>query len=227
MKKSMSLLAALCLGGMFSFGTASAESITNTVTQLVGDTPLTFNFAKFNQSLGTLTAVTFTIVSSVDQGSFTIQNNAPSSARVRNPLDSLYVVDNQGSGGDYIAMNVSLTTAPSTSGTGASLAANSSGTYTLAANQTLASNISFNIASIFWGSYSSSNGTGLVSFDVDHTPAVTVTGGNYTADTSNVKANTTLSLTYTYTAVPEPSNYVLFGLGALALVVAYRRKRAA
>jgi len=28
-------------------------------------------------------------------------------------------------------------------------------------------------------------------------------------------------------AIPEPSTYALMGLGALALVVAYRRKRAA
>jgi len=27
-------------------------------------------------------------------------------------------------------------------------------------------------------------------------------------------------------AVPEPSSYVLFGLGALALVIAYRRRKA-
>jgi hypothetical protein len=32
-------------------------------------------------------------------------------------------------------------------------------------------------------------------------------------------------VTLTYT-VPEPSTYVLFGLGALALVIVYRRKRA-
>ena len=35
-------------------------------------------------------------------------------------------------------------------------------------------------------------------------------------------------MTVTYTSgVPEPSTYVLHGLGGLALVVAYRRKRGA
>ena len=35
-----------------------------------------------------------------------------------------------------------------------------------------------------------------------------------------------LNVTVTGTAVPEPSTYALFGLGALALVVAYRRRTA-
>jgi len=44
---------------------------------------------------------------------------------------------------------------------------------------------------------------------------------------SNLAANYQLGGNFsgvTYTAVPEPSTYALFGLGALALVVAYRRK---
>jgi hypothetical protein len=47
----------------------------------------------------------------------------------------------------------------------------------------------------------------------------------YAGSTLYDAKNTSGGLTFTRTdAVPEPSTYALFGLGALALVVAYRRK---
>ena len=42
--------------------------------------------------------------------------------------------------------------------------------------------------------------------------------------TPTANPNTVFDLTVTGTAVPEPSTYALFGLGALALIVAYRRR---
>jgi hypothetical protein len=44
---------------------------------------------------------------------------------------------------------------------------------------------------------------------------------NYDGWTS---ANENTALGFNVNAIPEPSTYALFGLGALALVVAYRRK---
>ena len=60
---------------------------------------------------------------------------------------------------------------------------------------------------------------------------VTATGvGTYGTgfiDTQTFSSSSPLNVTVTGTAVPEPSTYALMGLGALALVVAYRRKRTA
>ena len=39
-----------------------------------------------------------------------------------------------------------------------------------------------------------------------------------------VSTNNNSELVLAYTAVPEPSNYALFGLGVMALVTAYRRR---
>jgi hypothetical protein len=59
-------------------------------------------------------------------------------------------------------------------------------------------------------------------------PATRVGSGTYglayVNSTGSVNPNTVFDLKITSTAVPEPSTYALFGLGALALVVAYRRK---
>jgi hypothetical protein len=47
-----------------------------------------------------------------------------------------------------------------------------------------------------------------------------VNGGSFTRD-DNINATVGIP---GQSAVPEPSTYALFGLGALALVIAYRRK---
>ncbi len=231
MKKPLPLLAALCLGGILASGTANADVVysidSQSLTNPVGAVGFTFNFNKFDQSLGTLTGVNFTIVSSIDSGSFIVENNADAIATVRNPFDSLTVIDNQSSGADFFGNNVTLLTSPGTSGAGNSLAASSSRTYTITNSPILAANVVTDIGSEFWSSYSSVNGSGLVSFKAFIAPNATVSGGNFSLISDGMSANTVLRLTYTYDAVPEPSTYVLFGLGGLALVVAYRRKRTA
>jgi len=236
MKKTLSLLTIVCLSGLCFSGTANAAPlittnyITQTLTNSVGATGYTFNFNKFDQSLGTLSGVNFTIVSSDDQGSFTVTNSLSSSVKVYNPTDYLDVIDLQGSGADFSGSTVTLTTSPDTGTTrfnGATLGANSLGTYTLSpADQSLASNVFSAINSSFWNLYQSSNGSGFVSFTAFNSPQVSVTGGAASFDMSGVLANTVLKLDYVYT-VPEPSTYALFGLGGLALVIAARRKRTA
>jgi hypothetical protein len=232
MKKNLTLVAALCLGVIIASGTANAAPlittnyITQTFTNNVGSSGYTYDFAKYNQSLGQLLGVTFSIVSSIDSGSFVVQNNASTSATVRNPVDSLTVIDNQSSGADYYGNNVTLLTSPGTSGAGNTLAANSSGTYTITNTPVLADNVSTDIGSGFWSLYSSATGSGIVSFYASIAPNATVSGGNFSLNSDGMSANTVLSLTYAY-AVPEPSTYALFGLGAVALVIAARRKRTA
>ena len=51
--------------------------------------------------------------------------------------------------------------------------------------------------------------------------STTIDMGTYTSDNFHTVSNVSV------TAVPEPSTYALFGLGALALVVVYRRKKTA
>jgi hypothetical protein len=52
------------------------------------------------------------------------------------------------------------------------------------------------------------------------TPTFTLTAYGYDTTGASVTVGQTTA------AVPEPSTYALFGLGALALIVAYRRKAA-
>ena len=47
-----------------------------------------------------------------------------------------------------------------------------------------------------------------------------------TASFSVMQEGNSLAIEYTPTTVPEPSTYALFGIGALVMIVAYRRKTA-
>jgi hypothetical protein len=60
-----------------------------------------------------------------------------------------------------------------------------------------------------------------------YSPTTTGVGTYGTGFVDNYTLSSPLNVTVTGTAVPEPSTYALMGLGALALVVAYRRKRTA
>jgi hypothetical protein len=237
MKNPLALLVALCLGVILVSGTASAAALisTNTQTLTFGAVPSVgydFNFSKFDQSLGTLTDVIFTIVSSSDQGAFTASNSTANSIKVYNPSDSLTVTAAQGgliSGNStYYGDGATLTTTPGTGNsqaTGATLASHQTGNYTLSPQSIIPSSIVCNIDPSYFSLYQSWNGSGSVSFNAANNPQVSMTGGVASFDMSGVTNSTTLSLVYKYTAaVPEPSAYALFGIGALALVVACRRR---
>ena len=110
MKKPLPLLATICLGVILGSGTANAASLYSTnsqsLTNSVGALGYTFNFNKFDQSLGTLTGVNFTIVSSDAQGSFTVTNSLAESIKVYKPVNSLAVQAQQGNftGGDVTSV---------------------------------------------------------------------------------------------------------------------------
>jgi hypothetical protein len=82
-------------------------------------------------------------------------------------------------------------------------------TYWVALNNDTRSNFT-------WNSYASALISGLGSYGLAWL-------GNSSASVSDGGGNL-FAMSVTGTAVPEPSTYALFGLGALALVVAYRRK---
>ena len=95
MKKTL-LILALAAGALT---TSQASVIYQNLTQAVGQTAGNFTFNKFNQQLGTLTGVTFTIVSSTDSGSFSFKNLDAGEATVSSAKDALTIVDNQNATG--------------------------------------------------------------------------------------------------------------------------------
>jgi hypothetical protein len=114
-----------------------------------------------------------------------------------------------------------FTTTPGTAGPGDSLAADATRTYTLTGNSLIGGTaVGFDLTPVL-DSYQDSDGSGTVSFTAENAPSATVTGGNFSLDSSLWANSTTLRMTYNYT-IPEPSVAMLGGLGALALL---RRRR--
>ena len=224
MKKTLFVLALAAGLSTSSQAAVSYQSLTNTVS----GAGTTFNFSKFNSSLGTLNAITFSILSSVDSGSFFVQNNNVGSVLVRTPRDFLTVVDNQASGADYYGNNRTLVTTPATGATGFSLAGNSSQTFTITPVSLIGVGpVDYDLSSYF----AAYTGSGFVSFNAAIAPSVTITGGSVTFDMSGVDNTTAMSLTYDYTAaaVPEPSQVAasMLLIGGIAGFLIVRRRKAA
>ena len=216
----------MCLLGLCVNAPAAVLTQTQTKTLIGTGDVLTYSFNQFDVSFGTLNSITFTIVSSIDSGSFSVLNNTNTAIRVKSPRDVLTVVDNHGSGADYDSGNLPLLTTPSTAGlNGYSLSGNQGTNFTVTPKSLIGASAVITDLSAYLITYT---GTGSVTFDANIAPAVTITGGSATFDMSGVTNSTVLSLVYDYTAppVPEPSTYALFGMGALALLFVVRRRKA-
>ena len=152
----------------------------------------------------TLSGVTLALAnpSATSQGSFAVGMYGDNGGTIGSLIGSL-TTDNATffttpSGGSYSFQNILFT----------------NNSLTLAANTTYWVGVSNPNTDIYW--------EGLF--------GITKTGvGTYGATfvDNNSVGYTPLNVTVTGTAVPEPSTYALMGLGALALVVAYRRRRTA
>ena len=230
MKKAPSILTILLAASLMTLlpMVTKADSVTQFQTNSVTSGGSDFVFNTFNQQLGTLYAVTFSIVSSIDSGSFFVQNNNVGSILVKTPRDFLTVVDNQASGADYDGNSRTLATTPSTGVAGYSLAGNTSQTFTITPVSLIGvAPVDYDLSS-FLSQYESAAGLTTVSFNASIAPSTTITGGSVTLDMSGVDNATTMSLTYSYTAspIPEPSTYALVfaGLTALAVVIVRRKK---
>lgn len=81
--------------------------------------------------------------------------------------------------------------------------------------------------STYWVGVSNPDTAFYLQLIYDVTTSGEGTYGNGFTDGFSFQGDTPFNVTVTGSAVPEPSTYALMGLGALALVVAYRRKRAA
>ena len=226
MKKTIIALALAAGLSASSYAAISYQSVTNTVNG-VGTT---FHFSQFNSALGTLNSVTFSILSSVDSGSFFVQNNIGTSATVRTPHDFLTVTDNQGSGAGYAGNNKALVTTPTTGVDGYTLAGNTSETFTVTPVSLIGVGpVNSVLSSAFFAAYT---GTGLVSFNAAKDPSVSISGGSISFDMSGVDNSTAMSLTYDYTTapVPEPSQVaasILLIAGIAGFVIVRRRKQSA
>ncbi|MCE9542417.1 MAG: PEP-CTERM sorting domain-containing protein [Verrucomicrobia bacterium] len=226
MKKALSLLVALCLGGLFAAETASAAVLIQTNNSYTTHDGTDFYFNQFDSTLGTLTGVNLTITSTAN-GTLSVVNSSPSSTTsVSNIVDYLFVssyqLDELSSGTNLSTINVA-TTVISGSNPVEKRVAGVNGTTTFSINsgptQYLANNFSFNLLTL-----SPYIGSSTVSFFLQDSLSATLTGGTPTANYNSISDPTTVTLAYSYSAVPEPSTYALFGLGGMALVIAYRRR---
>ena len=235
MKKPLSLLAALCLGGILAFGTAQASPyyytniITQTVTNNVYGSWQDFVFNKYNVDdpvkggLMDLLGVTVSVDYSYLTGDATVSNTSPTRTLTIDSFSSAFGVKTNSLGYTPFTNTIaSVGTTPDWSGI--SLAPSGSSTLTLNPGQYFVS--SPNVQSISSSLFNLYTGVGTLAFSLRNVQTITTAGGSYNVDTDLAGSLASMTVTYTY-GVPEPSTYILFGLGGLALVVAYRRKRSA
>jgi hypothetical protein len=213
------------VAGFFLASIAHAATVTHySGVASAGSSYSNFSIAKFDKSLGTLTGVTVFVSTADLQGSLGITNNDASSAAI-DGYDSTFNIRQSagtdlGYGSTKSATITDIVTTPAWSGV--TLASGTQQTLTIGGGQSF-SIASVDVASSVFGVYQSVDGTGSVTFQARTTQSLSVTGGNFTANSTAVSANTNVGVTYTYTAIPEPSAFALLGLGALGLVARRRR----
>lgn len=192
-------------------------------------TALSLLWNKFDTGLGTLTGVKMTITSNLT-GSFTVNNNAAGNASVYNSSSGFYFVFGAGAGqpAAIVPGAVSpISTSPS-SGTfpGSSVAASSSETFTINGPISL-----YNSGTLDYfadASYFSAASPASFSTDLWRDFAATVTGGNFTLNSTDAVIGGTVTVLYEYTptsAIPEPGTWAAAALLAGGAAYARWRKR--
>jgi hypothetical protein len=201
--------------------TASAATVNfnNSATDIAtpGGAFTELRLGKFNSSLGTLTGVTVTVNSLSYSGTFdvttadteTLLNIVNGRATLREASSNILGFADIGERTDAVETAPPLGSLP--------LGFTSVAITTL---QVISASSS-NIDSSFWSAYT---GTGDIIFELRSRPNVILDGSGFSLDTEDFVVNADMTVTYTYTPVPEPSTYGMI-LGGLALAGAALRRR--
>jgi len=238
MNKPSLIISALCLGVMLVFGTAQAAPVTpyyltnelsQTVTNTVYRSWQNFAFDQFNEvdpvigGLFDLLGVTVTVNSSELAGSAWVRNDGQDPAFITSYSSTFQVSATNTLG--YTAFSNSISSIATTPDwSTVSIVSGDTQNLTLNSGQYFVNPFTSNIQNIASGYFSAYSGVGTIEFALRNSMLLGSDGDNYVANTAGAGAFTSMTVTYTY-GVPEPSTYILFGLGGLVLVVAYRRKR--
>ena len=202
---------------------ASTLSISQTNAFVVSgvSSPFGIDWQKFDPSLGQLTDVLLSF-SGTASGSISLTNTDVEFAiTASNPRDRLRLTFS-GSGAPTMitSLSTALTTNPPMPVT---LQPEFSETFTLPSPQALVAVSGTSLNS--WKAYFT--GLGTVSSSINQSPLLnqSTDGSTGVEDYSNLQSNGTVTLTYVYTAVPEPPTIMLAGLGVVGAVVVDRSRR--
>jgi len=226
MKTSFLPLLALCVIAVVPIGKVSAATLsyTNTSTASGLNNFTNLNLSKFDSDLGTLTGVQVTVISATFGGSFIIGSpaldqdyeGAAGRLTIRGGTNALGFTTI----GETL-YNVTTTPAPIVTIPGGA-------TNNFIVDQLVAiSNSVSSISNSFWAAYEQSGG-GTISFESKNRPDITISGGDFFLNATAFTLETKMSVTYSFTPVPEPSTIALLalsGLGAAAFAVRRRRCR--
>jgi len=214
------------LAAAFLATSATAATVSFSDTKSVGAAYTDFYLGKFNAGLGTLTAVQIKVDFSTLAGSFTVTNGEVVSMNVSQIKSYFDLVENLTLGVSQYSPSKTVTTSPAMSvALPVVIAAGGTQTFTVSA-QNLVTNYTENILSEYFSAYQSVGGLGTVALSANDGQMITTTGSIYSVNSSALGANTKMTVTYTYDAVPEPTTVGLLAVAGGVILLAVRRRRA-